>query len=95
MRTRVRKQTDEQQPEHQSDELQVDSLTVHYPEELYAPVQYHSFRVGGHSVTITPRAGESVAQAFERGYKLLEELADKEFQHRLAKFRERLNQTRD
>jgi hypothetical protein len=72
----------------------VTSITVHYPEELYAPVQYHSFRVGGHSVTLVPRVGESVAEAFERGRKLLEDLTDKEFVHRLETFRQRVRESR-
>ena len=75
--------------------LQVESVTVHYGEELFAPVQYHSFRVGGHSITVKPRAGESVDSAIRRAQQMLEELVDREFDVRLANFRTRLKQTRE
>lgn len=63
-------------------------------EEVYSPMQYHSFRCGGHKVTITPRAGESFEEAAERGMKMLADLTDKEFEHRLQKFRERYRESK-
>ena len=72
----------------------VTSITVNYGEELYSPVQYQTFRVGGHSLQVTPRAGETVRQAFERGRLLLQELADKEFDHRLRTFRDRVSKAK-
>lgn len=72
----------------------ITSITVHYPEESYAPVQYNTFRVGGHSITVVPRPGESASRAYMRGWNILAELAEKEFEHRLASFRERLKRTK-
>jgi len=62
--------------------------------KAYSPVQYNTFRVGGHSVTVVPRVGETARDAAERGLRMLEELADKEFDHRLASFRNRLRETK-
>jgi hypothetical protein len=82
-------------PVNPEESPQVESVTVHYGEELFAPVQYHSFRVGGHSITVKPRAGESVDGAIRRAQQMLEELVDREFDVRLANFRTRLKQTRE
>ncbi len=72
----------------------ITSITVHYAEEAYSPVQYNTFRVGGHSLTVVPRVGENARDAYARGWNLLAELADNEFERRLASFRERLKRTK-
>ena len=75
-------------------ELGVEELVIAYGEELYAPVQYHSFRCGGHSVKLIPQQGETVKQLHMRGLKILADLTDKEFDHRLNAFRQRYSETR-
>lgn len=69
-------------------------IVINYAEELYSPVQYNTFKIGGHQLELVTRAGESTRQAFERGRLLLEELVDKEFEHRLRTFRERLKKAK-
>lgn len=93
-RRRVLKTPDDTRRLTDDEDGSITSITVHYAEEAYSPVQYNTFRVGGHSVTVVPRVGESARDAYNRGYKLLEELADKEFEHRLLAFRERLRRTK-
>ncbi len=70
------------------------SITVHYGEEAYSPVQYNTVRVGGHSITLVPRVGETARDAIARGRAMLEELADKEFDHRLKQFRDRVKKSK-
>ena len=72
-----------------AEERGVASMTIACGEEVYSPVQYNSFRVGGHSVTLTPTEGETPAMVAARGRRILEELTEAEFQNRLEGFRRR------
>ena len=54
-------------------------LTVTWGEELYAPVQYHSFRVGDLSLKFNVEAGETIEQAHERALGILRSLAAKQY----------------
>jgi hypothetical protein len=47
------------------------SIEVTWGENLFAPIQYNSFRVGPFRMTVTVRADESVADAVARGQKEL------------------------
>lgn len=67
------------------------SITVAHGEEVFSPVQYHSFRVGGHSITVAPRDGESALDAAKRASVMLAELVDWEFEQTRAAFKDRLN----
>src|SRR5574344_334232 len=51
-------------------------ITVTWGEETFSPVQYNSFRIGGHSVTVVVQDGESALDAWKRGWALLEEAAE-------------------
>lgn len=51
------------------------TVTVTVGEVAVSPVQYHTFRVGPFSLTLECRAGESEAEALERGQKILEKHA--------------------
>ena len=76
------------------DESGVESIAIHYGEEVYAPVQFHSFRVGGHTLVLRPKPGEGAIACAARGQAILDELTGKEFDYRLARFRERFNGSR-
>jgi len=70
------------------------SITLSWGEETFSPVQYNSFRVGGNTITLTVQDGESVAQAYRRGWKMLEDLAEMQFADKLKGFGDRLNRTK-
>lgn len=75
-------------------EAPFESVTVVYGEELYSPVQFHSFRIGGHSVTVKPNPGETGADCIRRATSMLAELADAEFAARLEGFRKRYKEVK-
>lgn len=69
-----------------ADDEGVELIHINYGEETYSPVQYTSFKVGGHFLQIRPKKGESIESAIERGSALLKELVEKEFETRLKMF---------
>lgn len=69
-------------------------LTVVWGEETFSPVQYNSFRVGGHSIKVVVQPGESGAEAFARGWKILEEAAEVQFADKLKGFKQRIDRTK-
>jgi len=71
------------------------TVTVSWGEETFSPVQYNSFRIGGHSVTLTVRDGESALDAWKRGWAMLQEAADIEFQDKMSGFAKRINQSKN
>lgn len=50
-------------------------ITLTYGEQLFAPIQYNSFRVGPFTLTVTVRPGETASAATARGLKVLGEVA--------------------
>lgn len=67
-------------------------LTVTWGEELYAPVQYHSFRVGGVTLKRSLPAGSSSDAVAEAHVEMVEQLAalvERQFSKQLAGFVER------
>lgn len=73
-----------------------EGTTIHvaWGEEVFSPVQYNSFRVGGHSITTTVKPGETVRAAYSRAWKMLEELAEMQFDDKVAGFSDRLSKTK-
>lgn len=71
-----------------------DQITVTWGEEVFSPVQYNSFRIGGHSITVTIKPGETALAAWKRGWDMLERAADIQFQDKLDGFRRRMDQTK-
>jgi hypothetical protein len=69
-------------------------LHLVWGEEVFSPVQYNTFHVGGHSLTLPLKEGESVADAYRRGWQMLEELAQMQFNDKLNGFAERLQATK-
>ena len=69
------------------------SLTLHAGEQLFSPKQYHSFRVGGHDVTVVLLPGETVAEMVTRGRNILTEIVDAEFAYELETFRRRYKES--
>lgn len=59
-------------------------------EELYAPVQFNSFRVGPMSRRTVVRPGETVAQAYQRAAGDCEDAMLQEFNRKLDAYLERL-----
>lgn len=69
-------------------------VTVVWGEEVFSPVQYNSFRVGGTSIKTTTKPGETVRQAHQRVWKMLEELAETQFADKVNGFGERINRSK-
>lgn len=69
-------------------------ITIIWGEETFSPVQYNSFRIGGHSVTVVVQEGETALDAWKRGWALLEEAAEIQFADKLRGFRERIDRTK-
>ena len=70
------------------------SITIQWGEEMFSPVQYNSFRVGGNSITLVVKPGESIQDTYSRGWQILEELADSQFEDKLSGFSARLSETK-
>lgn len=66
-------------------------LTVTWGEELYAPVQFHSFRVGGVTLkrTLSDGTPSAVREAHEEMVEQLAALVERQFSKQLAGFVER------
>jgi len=78
-----------------------DSVTVVWAEELFAPVQYQSFRVGPFSITTKIRPGEDATAAMSRAWNYLDAFARKayvqkrdDYLNRLAEVGESTRSTR-
>lgn len=66
-------------------------IVVTWGEEVLSPVQYNSFRIGGHSITVIVQEGESALEAWKRGWAILQEAADIQFRDKLKGFQQRLD----
>jgi hypothetical protein len=69
-------------------------ILVVWGEETFSPVQYNSFRIGGHSVTVVVQEGESALDAWKRGWALLEQAAEIQFADKLSGFKARIDRTK-
>lgn len=69
-------------------------ITIAWGEETFSPVQYNSFRIGGHSIKVVVQPGETALDAFARGWAILEQAAQVMFDDKMAGFRNRMNQTK-
>ena len=49
-----------------------EEVTIYYPEQSFSPVDYQSFRIGGVQYRTIVRPGETVEQAYARGWEFLE-----------------------
>lgn len=72
----------------------IETIKLTWPEELFSPVQYNTFKIGGFEVVLKPKPGESVDDVLARGEAMLERVAQRQFQNKLAGFMERLAQTK-
>jgi hypothetical protein len=54
-------------------------LTVSYPEQVYSPIAYNSFRVGGMSLSVIIPPGEKVRPYFDTLHAELEAMVDEQF----------------
>lgn len=56
-----------------------DEVTVTFGEELFAPVQFNSFRIGPYTYKTKVHKGETPEQAFDRANAYVTRMAKKEF----------------
>jgi len=70
-------------------------VTVVWGEETFSPVQYNSFRIGGHSVTLAVEEGETLLDTWKRGWKMLEEAAEISFNDKVSGFADRMKRAKD
>lgn len=83
---------DGEQPPDPLDDLgeDVEELTVTWGRQHVQPVQYQGMDVGPFSLTLRLREGETLQQAYNRGMARLEEMARRDYEHRLPKFIDRI-----
>lgn len=70
-------------------------VTVTWGEETFSPVQYNSFRIGGHSVTLAVNEGETLIDTWKRGWKMLEDAAEIQFTDKVTGFADRMKRAKD
>jgi hypothetical protein len=70
-------------------------VTVTWGEETFSPVQYNSFRIGGHSVTLAVEEGETLLDTWKRGWAMLEEAAEIQFTDKVSGFADRIKRAKD
>jgi hypothetical protein len=58
--------------------------------EKYSPIQFHTFDVGGNFIDITVREGETIDEAWRRGFAVLEYMIAQEFQAKLSAYADRI-----
>lgn len=58
--------------------------------EKYSPIQFHTLDIGGNFIDITVRKGETVADAWRRGFTVLEYMIAQEFQAKLPAYADRI-----
>jgi hypothetical protein len=67
-------------------------VTVTWGEEVLQPVQYNGFRVGPITVSMPVLSGESIAQAYERVWQIVDGLGQRQFQAKLDGWKARLRE---
>lgn len=70
----------------------VRQITVVWGEEHHQPVQYNGFRIGGLHLVADVRPTETVEEAHDRLFAMLDELGRKQFEQKLAGFLDRARQ---
>lgn len=65
-------------------------IRVVFGVEKFSPVQFHTLDIGGTFVDVKVRPGESVSDAWKRGFAILRQLAADEFDARLPEYLERV-----
>lgn len=70
----------------------VRQITVTWGEEHIQPIQFNGFKFGGISVVADVHPAETVREAHDRIFALLEELGQKQFEAKLTGFLERAKQ---
>ena len=65
-------------------------ITVTWGEEVIQPIQYNGFRVGALTLTTPVLPNETVTQAYERVWRMLDKLGRDQFKRKLDGFSERL-----
>lgn len=68
-------------------------LTVRLGAELFSPVKYNTFEVGGFAAEVIVREDETGEDAFLRAYRLLARLDEAEFALAWDRFKGRLRET--
>lgn len=76
------------EPEDSADGIETLKLT--WPEELFSPVQYNTFKIGGFEVVLKPKPGEAVGDMIARGEAMLERVGARQFESKLVGFLGRL-----
>lgn len=72
----------------------IETLKLTWPEELFSPVQYNTFKIGGFEVVLKPKPGETLDDMIARGEAMLERIGQRQFETKLAGFRDRLRATK-
>ena len=70
-------------------------LVVTWGEELYAPIQFNSFRIGGLTLQMPIREGETARDAYARAWMQLEALCAEQFEKKLEGFMQRARRASD
>ena len=52
-----------------------EKISITWGEEVYQPLKYNGFRLGPYTVEIEVKPDETMQQAFDRGWKFLEDQA--------------------
>lgn len=71
------------------------TLTVTYPEQVYSPVSYNSFRVGGVTLSVTVPQGEKVRPYFRALQDELEQIVDEQFERVSTEYADRIQAAAD
>lgn len=77
---------DLKQPAHASG---VRQITVTWGEEHHQPIQYNGFRIGGITLVADVHPGETVEEAHDRLFEMLEGLGRRQFDAKLQGFLDR------
>jgi hypothetical protein len=75
--------------------MKATKLTVTYPEQTFAPVQYHSFRCGGIQLEIEVGPEDKIVDVTEKAMRALRAASDKQFATCLQDFLERAPRARN
>jgi hypothetical protein len=70
-------------------------IVVTWGEELHAPIQFNSFRIGGLTLQIPIREGETARDAYARAWVQLEALGEEQFEEKLKGFMQRARRASD
>lgn len=66
--------------------MKAKKLSVTYPEQVFAPIQYHSFRTGGITLEIELSDDEKIGDVVKKAMEGLSKLTEGQFEQCLADF---------